>query len=129
MLHWCENEWVCSLGKIVFMTLVLSFSSKLDWGSYIVSLPKTASRKIGTQSSSMKFLSIDIVPCWYRYAKQSRIEYCCHIWVDAPSCSMSTVFFLAQLDFVLFCLQNDGKKQYSEYLNPANTCLCLLVPS
>ena len=109
MLHWCENEWVCSLEKIVFMTLVLSFSSKLDWGSYIVSLPKTASRKIGTQSSSMKFLSIDIVPCWYRYAKQSRIEYCCHIWVDAPSCSMSTVFFLAQLDFVLFCLQNDGK--------------------
>ena len=27
--------------------LGLSFSSKLDWGSYIISINKTASRKIG----------------------------------------------------------------------------------
>ena len=32
-------------------------SSKLDWGSYIVSIAKTASKKIGTLIRSIKFLS------------------------------------------------------------------------
>ena len=32
-------------------------SSKLDWGSYIVSIAKTASKKIGALIRSIKFLS------------------------------------------------------------------------
>ena len=35
----------------------LNFSSKLDWGSYFVSIAKTASKKIGALIHSMKFLS------------------------------------------------------------------------
>ena len=31
-----------------FNMLGLTFSSKLDWGSYIISIAKTASKKIGT---------------------------------------------------------------------------------
>ena len=37
--------------------LGLSFFSKLDWGSYIISVAKTASRKIGATIHSMKFIS------------------------------------------------------------------------
>ena len=33
--------------KSFFMMLALTFSSKLDWGSYIISIAKTASKKIG----------------------------------------------------------------------------------
>ena len=37
--------------------LGLTFSSKLDWASYIISIAKTASKKIGALTRSMKFLS------------------------------------------------------------------------
>ena len=33
--------------KSSFNMLGLTFSSKLDWGSYIISIAKTASKKIG----------------------------------------------------------------------------------
>ena len=42
--------------KTSFKMLGLTFSSKLDWGSYIVSIAKTASKKIGALIRSMKFL-------------------------------------------------------------------------
>ena len=35
-------------------------SSKLDWGSYIVSIGKTASKKIGIFICFMKFLSPEV---------------------------------------------------------------------
>ena len=40
--------------KTSFKMLGLTFSSKLDWGSYIVSIAKTASKKIGALIRSMK---------------------------------------------------------------------------
>ena len=40
--------------------LGLTFSSKLDWGSYIISIAKTASKKIGALIRSMKFLSPEV---------------------------------------------------------------------
>ena len=43
--------------KPSFKMLRLTFSSKLDWGSYIISITKTASKKIGALIRSMKFLS------------------------------------------------------------------------
>ena len=39
-----------------FKVLGLSFSSKLDWGSYIISIAKTASKKIAALTRYMKFL-------------------------------------------------------------------------
>ena len=38
----------------------LTFSFKLDWCSYIISIAKTASKKIGGLISSMKFLSHEV---------------------------------------------------------------------
>ena len=37
-----------------------SFSSKLDWGSYTISIAKTVSKKIGALIHSMNFLSPDV---------------------------------------------------------------------
>ena len=43
--------------KSSFKMLGLTFSSKLDWGSDIVSIAKSASKKIGALIHSMKFVS------------------------------------------------------------------------
>ena len=40
--------------------LGLSFSSKLDWNSYIISIAQIAFSKIGALIRSMKFLSLEI---------------------------------------------------------------------
>ena len=42
--------------KSSFKMLGLTFSSKLDWGSYIIPFSKSASIKIGALVFSMKFL-------------------------------------------------------------------------
>ena len=43
--------------KSSFKMLGLTFSSKLDWGSCIISIAKTASKKIGALIRYMMFLS------------------------------------------------------------------------
>ena len=43
-----------------FKMLGLSFSSKLDWGSYIISIAKTVSKKVGAVIRSIKFLSCEV---------------------------------------------------------------------
>ena len=48
-------------GKSSFKMEGLNFSSKLDWGSYVISVAKTASKEIGALILSMKFLSPEIV--------------------------------------------------------------------
>ena len=46
--------------KLSFKMLGLSFSSKLDWGSYVISVTKTASKKIRALICSVKFLSPEV---------------------------------------------------------------------
>ena len=46
--------------KSSFKMMELTFSSKLDWGCYIISIAKTASKKIGALIRSMKFLSPEV---------------------------------------------------------------------
>ena len=46
--------------KSSFKMLGLTFSCKSDWGSYIVSIAKTASKKIGALILSMKVLSPEV---------------------------------------------------------------------
>ena len=66
--------------------LWLNFSSKLDWGSYIISTAKTASKKIGALIRSMKFLSPEVALYLYKSTIRPCMEYCCHVWAGAPSC-------------------------------------------
>ena len=72
--------------KTCFKILGLTFSSKLDWGSYIVSIAKTASKKIGALICSMKFLSPEVALYLYKSTIQPCMEYCYHVWAGAPSC-------------------------------------------
>ena len=72
--------------KTSFKMLGLTFSSKLDWGSYTVSLAKTASKKIGALIRPMKFLSPQVALYLYKSTIRPCMEYCCHVWAGAPSC-------------------------------------------
>ena len=72
--------------KLSFKMLGLTFSSKLDWGSYIISIAKTTSKKIGALIRSMKFLSPEVALYLYKSTIRPCMEYCCHVWVGAPSC-------------------------------------------
>ena len=65
--------------------LGLTFSSKLDWGSYIIFIAKTASKKIGGLICSMKFLFPEVA----LYLCKSTIHPC-HVWAGAPSFMVST---------------------------------------
>ena len=64
----------------------MTFASKLNWGSYIISIAKTASKKIGALIRSMKFLSLEIAVYLYKSTIQLCMEFCCHVWAGAPSC-------------------------------------------
>ena len=66
--------------------LRLTFSSKLDWGSYIISIAKTAFKKIGALICSIKFLSLEVALYLYESTICPCTENCCHIWAGAPSC-------------------------------------------
>ena len=72
--------------KTSFKMLGLTFSSKLDWGSYIASITKTASKKIGALIRSMKFRSPEVALYLYKSTIRPCMEYCCHVWAGAPSC-------------------------------------------
>ena len=70
--------------KSSFKMLGLTFSSKLDWGSYIIS--KTDSKKIGALICSMKLISPVVALYLYKSNICPCMEYCCHVWGWAPSC-------------------------------------------
>ena len=72
--------------KSSFKMLGLIFSSKLDWGSYIISIAKTASKKIGALICSMKFLSPEVTLYLFKSTIPPCMEYCCHVCAGAPSC-------------------------------------------
>ena len=63
--------------KTSFKMLGSTFSSKLDWGSYIVSIAKTASKKIRALIRSMKFLSPEVALYLYKSTIRPCMEYCC----------------------------------------------------
>ena len=72
--------------KSSFEMLGLTFCSILDRGSYIVSIAKTASKKIGALVGSMKFLSPEVAFYLYKWTIRPCMEYCCHVWTGTPIC-------------------------------------------
>ena len=66
--------------------LGLTFSSKLDWGSYIIPFAKSASIKIGALIFSVKFLSPEVAVYLYKSTIHLCMEYWCHIWAGTRSC-------------------------------------------
>ena len=74
--------------KTSFKMLGLNFTSKLDWGSYIVSIAKTASKKIGALIRSTKVVSPQAALYFYKFTIQPCMEHCCHVWNGTPSCNL-----------------------------------------
>ena len=72
--------------KQSFKKLGLTFPTKLGWGSYIISIAKTASKKIGALIDFMKFFSLEVALYLYKYSIHPCMEYFCHVWAAAPSC-------------------------------------------
>ena len=63
-----------------------TFSSQLDWGSYIISIAKTAPEKIGALIGSMKFLSPEVALYLYKTNIRPCMEHFSQVWTGAPSC-------------------------------------------
>ena len=78
--------------KSSFKLLGLSFPSKLDWGSYIISIAETVIKKIVALIRSMKFLSPEVALYLYKSTLHHCMEYCCHVWAGALS------YYLEMLD-------------------------------
>ena len=66
--------------------LGLTFSSKLDWESYIILIAKTAFKKVGALIHSIKFLSREVALYLYKSTICACMEYCCHVWAGTSSC-------------------------------------------
>ena len=66
--------------------LGLTFCSKLDWSSYIISIAKTALEKIGALIHLMKFLSPEFALYLYKSTTWPCMEYCRHVWTGTHSC-------------------------------------------
>ena len=81
-----------------FKMLGLTFSSKLDWGSYIISIVKTACKKIGALIRSMKFLSPEVALFLYKSTIRPCMEYCCHVWAGAHNCYLELLYKVQKQD-------------------------------
>ena len=66
--------------KSSFKMLWLTFSSKLDWSPYIISIAKNASKKIRA------LIHPEVALYLYKSTIRPSMEFCCHVWVGAPSC-------------------------------------------
>ena len=84
--------------------LGLTFSSKLDWGSYIISIAKTACKKIGAFICSIKFLSHEVALYVSRSTIRPCMEYCCHVWAVAPICNLEMLDTLQKRICRTFCV-------------------------
>ena len=69
-----------------FKMLRLTFSSKLNYDSCIISIGKTASKKIAALIQCMKFISPEVSLYLHKSTIWSCMEYCCHLWAGDPSC-------------------------------------------
>ena len=65
--------------KSSFKMLGLTMSSKLDQGSYMISVTKIASKKTGALIHSMKFLSSVVALYLYKPIIKWWMGYCCHV--------------------------------------------------
>ena len=80
--------------KSSYKILGWTFSPKLDWGLHIISIAKTASKKIRDLIRSMKFLPPEVALYLYKSTILPCMEYCCHVWAGTP------IYYLELLDML-----------------------------
>ena len=69
--------------KSYFKMLGLNFASNII--SYIISIAKTVSKKVGAIICSTTFLSPEVALHLYKSTIHPYMEYCCHVWAGAPT--------------------------------------------
>ena len=74
--------------KSSFKILGVSFSSKLNWGSYIVSIVKNAFKKCAALDFLFLALLFISVKLLCTYIKRDCIEYCHCVWAGCFSCCL-----------------------------------------
>ena len=74
--------------KSSFKMLGLTFSPKFDWSPYVISVAKTASKKIRALICSIKFLSPEVALYLYKSIIYPCMEYCCYVWAGTSSYSL-----------------------------------------
>ena len=72
--------------KSSLKSLGLSFSSKIDWDFYIITLVKTASKKSGAMFCSIKFPSLEVALYLYKSTIRPCMAYGFHVCAGIPSC-------------------------------------------
>ena len=75
--------------KSYFKMLWFTFSSKLHWGSRIISIANTASKKIAALIRSMRCLSPEVTLYLYKATIQLCMEYCSVLGGD-PGCPLES---------------------------------------
>ena len=63
-----------------------------------------SSKKIGALIRSMKFLAPEVALHLYKSTTHPCMEYCCHIWVGAPSCYLELLDKLQKQNLELLVL-------------------------
>ena len=81
--------------KSSFKMLGLTFSSKLDWSSYIVSVAKTAFKKIEALIHPRSFFLLRLLCISINLPYNT--EYCCQVWAGVPSCHLELLDRLQKL--------------------------------
>ena len=128
--------------KSSFKMLGLTFSSKLDWDSYIISIAKTASKKIGALIRSMKIFSPEVTLYLYKSTIRPCMKYCCHLCAGTPSCYLKLldqpqkqIFRTVGLSLVTFLEPLDHRRNiaslslfYGYYFGRCSFELAELVP-
>ena len=71
--------------------LGLSFFSKLNWGSHIVSAAQTFSKKIGALICTMKFRSPEVALYLCKSIIRSWMELFCESWAIVSSCYLDVL--------------------------------------
>ena len=82
-----KNTWVCFQEKNHLLRNC-GCLSHLNWikAQHIISIAKTASKKIGALICSTKFFSAEVALHLYKSTILPYMEYCCHVSVGAPAC-------------------------------------------
>ena len=109
----------------------------MNCGSYSISIAKTGSKNVRAFIRSIKIISPEVALYLYKSIIHPCIEYCCHIWADAPR------YYLKLLDklhkrtcrtvdpsFAAFHRQNVASLSlfYSYYFGRCSSELAQLVP-
>ena len=80
------SKWVSLfLNNNDFLSYWDSFSSKFDWGSRIISIAKTTSKKIEALILSLKFLSPEFSVYVYKSTTRPFLKYFCHFMMCLSS--------------------------------------------